>query len=152
MTTIYVRKLYDTLVPVDKISIEAMEKLKPNGEYKAELTQPRNYKFHKKVFALMHVAFDALQFTECEYQGQQVVKSFNQFRDDLTILAGSYDVVYNYKGDIRFEAKSWSFANMDEIEFQVLYSHLIDVILLKVLNNYTRDDLDNQVKIVLGFA
>lgn len=149
---VIVRKLYDSVVPVDAANAELFEALKPNGEYTAVFTQTRNIKFHRKAFALIKVAFDALEFPEVEHKGRKVKKNLAQFRDDVTILAGYYDVVFNYSGEMRLKAKSWSFARMDETEFEAMYSKLIDVILGKILTNYTRDDLDYQVEQVLRFV
>ena len=151
-TSVIVRKLYDSVVPVDAANADLFESLKPNGEYTAVFTQTRNIKFHRKAFALIKVAFDALEFPELEHKGQQVSKNIEQFRDDVTILAGFYTVVFNYKGEMRLKAKSWSFANMDEVEFEAMYSKLIDVILGKILTNYTRADIDYQVEQVLRFV
>lgn len=152
MTIIYVRKLYSSFVPVDEVSANAMEAMPPNTEFKAELTRPRNYKFHKKFFTLLDVAFEAWNGPVVEYKGQLVRKNLKRFRKDITILCGHYEIVVNLNGDIRKEAKSISFANMDQDEFEALYSTAIDVILGKVLTHYTRDDLDEQVNRILGFA
>ena len=149
---VMVRKLYDSVVPADAANAELFESLKPNGEYTAVFTQTRNIKFHRKAFALIKVAFDALEFPELEHKGRKVSKNLDQFRDDVTILAGFYDVVFNYRGEMRLKAKSWSFARMDETEFDAMYSRLIDVILAKILTNYTREDLDEQVDKILRFV
>lgn len=150
---VMVRKLYDSIVPVDAANAELFEDLKPNGQYKAVFTQPRNALFHRKAFALLKVAFDAWDMPMREHNGQPVAKNFEQFRNDVTILAGFYKVVFNYKGDFRLISKSWSYAGMDQTEFEALYSKLIDVILGNILNShYTREDLDRLVENVLRFA
>ena len=59
MATLILRKLYNSFVPVDQNAAELMEKMRPNAEFKAEITQPRNIGFHRKFFALLDVAFDA---------------------------------------------------------------------------------------------
>jgi hypothetical protein len=152
MATIFLRKLYDKLVPVDESSMEAFEKLKMNGEYNCELAQPRNYLFHKKAFALVNYAFSVWEPGEQEYKGQPVQKSFDVFRDEITIMAGYYEQVFKVDGSFKLVAKSWSFANMSQDDFNAMYSNIIDVILAKVLSGYTRSDLDDQVNKILGYC
>jgi hypothetical protein len=152
MATLYLRKLYDKFIPVDLVSAEAMEKMPPNTEFKAELTRPRNLGFHKKFFALVNVAFDAWEMPVNEYKGVQIEKNLDRFRKDLLIMAGYGYPVVNIKGDVRFEAESMSFGSMGQDEFEALYSRVIDVVLQKVLRNYSREDLDAQVNRILGFA
>jgi hypothetical protein len=41
---------------------------------------------------------------------------------------------------------------MDEDEFTQVYSKVADVLLQKVLRNYTRGDLDRVVNEILGFV
>jgi len=151
-TELILRKLHSTFVPVDEATLDAMESIRPNAEVKAVITQPRNIAFHRKLFALLKVAFDAWEAPELEYKGQKVVKNFDNFRRDLTILAGFYETYVNVKGEVRLAAKSLSFAKMDETEFEQLYNRFIDVILQKILTHYTRDDLEQVVEKVLRFA
>jgi hypothetical protein len=152
VATIYLRKLYDTFAPVSQADAEAMEKLKPNQEYKCELTQPRNIVFHRKAFSLVIFAYSIWEPGEQEYKGRSVQKSFEVFRDEITIMAGYYDQVFKVDGSFKLVAKSWSFANMSQEEFETMYSRIIDVILAKVLNGYTREDLDEQVNRLLGYC
>ncbi|MGZ5053396.1 MAG: DUF1367 family protein [Methylobacter sp.] len=151
-TEIIVRKLHHTIVPVDAANAELFESLKPNGEYKAVFTQPRNLPFHRKFFALIKVAFDAWEMPTNEYKGVQIQKNAKRFRKDLLIMAGYGYPVVNLKGEVRYEAQSMSFASMAQDEFETLYSRVVDVILLRVLTHYTRDDLNRVVSEVLGFV
>ena len=116
------------------------------------VTKPRNSLFHRKFFALLDVAFDAWEPPEQEYKGMRVQKNRERFRKDLVIAAGFYDVVANIKGEVRAEAKSISFANMDDIEFEKVYSKIVDVVLQTILTRYTREDLDRVIEQVLGFT
>ena len=117
----------------------------------AEIKRPRNYQFHKKYFSLLTYAFEVWSPECLEFKGQQVGKSFDRFREDITILAGFYILTENIRGEIRAEAKSISFANMGGDEFATLYSKTIDVILKHVLKNYTREDIDRVVENIIGF-
>jgi len=149
---LFVRKLYDRLCPVDQSALDAMEGLKMNGEYKCVLTQIRHAGFHRKFFALLDVAFDAWDCPTAEYKGEPVQKNRDRFRKDLIILAGYGYPVVNVRGEVRYEAQSMSFAKMDQVEFENLYSRVIDVILAKVLTSYTKADLNEQVARVLRFS
>lgn len=152
MTTLHLIKTYQGFIPADKQSAEAMESMKWGKEYKAEVTQPRNLGYHKKFFALVKVAFDAWEMPVNEYKGIQIQKNPDRFRKDLLIMSGFGYPVVNVKGDVRYEAKSMSFASMAQDEFEELYSRVVDVVLQKVLTHYTKDDLDRVVNEILGFA
>ena len=149
---LYLRKLYNSFVPVDQASMDAMEEMTMNSEYQCVFTKPRNLDFHKKLFALIDVAYQAFDLGDIKHKGVIVEKNRERFRKDLTIRAGFYYPVFNLDGDLRLEAKSISFAKMDEEEFARLYSKFVDVILQKVLTNYTKSDLDDQVNKILGFV
>lgn len=140
------------LVPIDPQAQEFIAKLKLGAGVTASVKKHRNPRFHRKFFALLNVAFDAWEPGIKEHKGMPVQKNFDRFRKDITISAGFYDVVVNLKGEVRAEAKSINFSSMEDDEFADLYSAVINVILAKILTNYSRDDLDNVVNQVLGFA
>lgn len=120
-----------------------------------EFVIPRNGKFHRKYFALLDVGFDAWEpgRKHKSYKGIPVAKSREQFREDVIILAGFYEQTFNLKGEMKIRAKSISFANMDDAEFERLYSATVDVLLRTVLTNYKdRDELDAVVEKIVGFA
>ena len=151
MATLYLRKLYDTLAPVDSDAAEAMEKIKMNSIVKCEITKPRNIQFLRKYFALLNHAYDHFEPEGKEYRGQPVQKNREVFRKEITILSGFYEAVYKIDGTFKLVAKSISFANMTEDEFSNLYSKTISVILEKVLTSYAEDDLNAVVDQILSF-
>jgi len=130
---------------------EDMDHIKMGDVIKCTYTRPRNYQFHKKYMALLNLAFDAWE-PHIQYKGEEVEKNFDRFRKDIAILAGYYDLVPTMKGEAKAEAKSISFGKMTEEEFTGLYDKTIDVLLKRVLTNYTRDDVDRVVQDVLGFV
>ena len=117
----------------------------------AEIKRPRNYRFHKKYFALLNYAFGIWEPECLEYKGRQVGKSFDRFREDITILSGFYTLTENIKGEVRAEADSISFGKMDDDKFASLYSKTIDALLKHVLKNYTREDVDKVIDNIIGF-
>ncbi len=149
-TQIFVKKENDCLVPVDQANLLLIDEL--DGTYKAVLTKPRNIQFHRKFFALVNIAFDAWQTDSIKHKGVIVKKNRDRFRRELTIHAGYYSAVFNINNELRLEAKSISFSNMEEEEFSKLYSKVIDVILQKILTNYSKSDLEEQVQKVLEFC
>lgn len=116
---------------------------------------PRNSKFHRKFFALLNVGFDAWEPNRKHksYKGLVVQKNFEQFREDITILAGYYEQTFDLKGRMKIRAKSISFAKMDDAQFEEVYQAVVTVLLREVCTRYAgRDELDAVVDRVLGFA
>ena len=140
------------LIPSDEAEAEKMKRFKVGGTIRAKVAQMRNYKFHKKFFAMLDVGFDAWEPSEKEHKGLPVQKNKERFRKDCIIAGGFYEPVVNLRGEVRAEAKSISFASMEEEEFEKVYSAVADVILQRVLRNYTRADLDRVVHQILGFV
>jgi hypothetical protein len=148
---IVLAKAGDCLVPFDDAARQFIDKMKAGALTRADYKQVRNYQFHKKYFCLVDFAFHQWEPPGgLEYQGQPVRKTLNRFRKDVAILAGFFDTTVNLRGDVRLEAKSISFAQMDAIDFERLYSATIDVVLSRILRNYTRADLDNVVATLLA--
>lgn len=120
-----------------------------------EAVVPRNSKFHRKFFALLNLGFEAWEppRKRQSYKGHPVQKNFEQFREDITIAAGFYEQTFDLKGRMKLKAKSISFANMDDAEFEKVYSAVANVLLAGVLVNYSgRDELDVVVNQILGFV
>lgn len=155
-TEIYCRKFQQSLIPADGFSADALDNLKFGTVYRIEIKASRKYKFLQKAFVLVQYAFDIWEpvSSVSEYKGSPVEKNLERFREMLTILAGFYRPVYKLDGSVQLVAKSWSFAEMpDDSDFEKLYQALITVIVEKVLDGYTGDDLDAIVnQIILGFA
>jgi len=114
----------------------------------------RNGKFHRKFFALLNFAFEAWEPDRVrqQYKGMPVQKHFERFRSDVTIAAGYYIQTFDLDGNMKLEAMSISFARMDDLEFEKLYSAVVDVILGKILTTYqNREELDGVINEVMGF-
>ena len=107
------------LLPVYDSDLENYCKIALNEEIEIEYTKKRNLKFHKKYFALLKLAFE----------NQQDYRNLNDMRRDITITSGYYDEVINkMTGEIYKVAKSISFANMENTEFNDLYEKTKDTI------------------------
>lgn len=140
------------LVPADPQAAEYIAKIKLGSGVRAKVVKQNNVGFHRKLFALFNFAFDQWEPDSKTYKGEVVAKNFDQFRNDLTVLAGYYETTVTLRGDVRLVAKSLSFASMDHDEREALYSAVINVVLAKILKNYTREDLDAVVDRLMEFA
>jgi hypothetical protein len=141
-----------SLSPVDQQSADYIARLKLGEVVKVKATRMRNPGHHRKFFALLNLAFDAWEPAESTYRGQTVQKNFEQFRNDLIVLSGYYDTAITLKGETRLTAKSISFGSMGQDEFETLYSATVNVVLARILTNYTRADLDQVIDRLMSFA
>lgn len=154
MEIVLMKSSNEALIPFDEAAAEFIRKCKTGELLHSDYKRVRNYRFHKKYFALIKFAFDQWEPGDnLEYKGMPVQKNLNRFRKDVAILSGFFETTVNIKGEVRLEAKSISFAQMDEFEFEHLYQATITVILNRILKNYTRENLDRVVdQLLLGFA
>jgi len=113
-----VKQLNSTFKLAYDSDFEQAKKIKVGEFYEFSYSMPRNYKFHKKFFALL----------ELVYQNQEVYSNKDDLREDLTIEAGYFRLTENIKGQTVKRAKSISFAQMDEAEFSEFYSAIINVV------------------------
>ena len=147
-----------SFIPASEDDAELLSKVKVGETVRLTLVRPRNIKFHRKFFTLMHLAYDYWEPPE-HGEGSALVekiiveRNFDRFRYDVTILAGYYDATYRLNGDVRLEAKSISFGSMSEDDFEKLYSKTINVIINRVCTQYSEYELRKQVEdLVLDFV
>lgn len=132
--------------------IEQLTSVRLNETIKVSAVKPRDLTRHKRFFAMLNVGYDAFEVPQdLEFRGVQALKNRNRFRKDCIIQAGFYDVFANINGEVRAEAKSMSFSRMDELEFRQVYNAVANVLLQKILHNYTKDDLDQVVDQLVRF-
>ena len=139
-------------IPATDYDQQQIEKIKQRDYVSAEVKRPRNAKFHRKYMALLNYAFENWEPGEIDSKYGKPKKSFDRFRKDLAILSGFYDIEIRLNGETSVTAKSISFASMKEDEFEELYSNTIDVILKRILTNYTKPDLENVVLQIIGYS
>lgn len=131
------------LMPASEEEAEKLRKIKSGATVRCDIRQMRNYQFHKKFFSLVKFLFDIWEESVPRrlYRGVEVRPNLDRFRKDLIILSGRYDATYNVRNEVRLEAKSISFANMSEEEFERLFSDVINIALERVIN---RPDLSEE--------
>lgn len=83
-----------------------------------------------------------------------VCKSFDAYRTWVTVEAGFFDVVELPDGSVRKVAKSISFANMDEAEFQELYKAAFDVLWRWILSRAfkSHEEAENVAMQMMGYV
>ena len=143
----------DALHPASEPDRMQLKKLKPGQPVRLTLRRVRNYEHHKKYFALLNLAFEnweppialsADDLAAGEWKtplSEYPRKDFDRFRKDVIILAGYYDATYRVDGSVRLEAKSISFANMDQDSFDKLYEATLEAIRTHVFKNMSDTDL-----------
>jgi len=127
-----VKNLNNTFGLAHNSDYDKAKKLKPGVQFECTIVKKRNYEFHKKYFALINMLYD----------NQEVYNNIGHLRKDITIASGFYTQRINLKGETITEANSISFSNMDEIQFNELYSKTLDAI-VKYFNFNKQDIIDN---------
>ena len=97
---------------------EKSKKLKTGIEFECEVKKKRNYKFHKKYFALINLVFN----------NQEKYTNINHLRNDLTKVSGFYTIRKDLQGNEVLEVDSINFSSMDELKFNDLYNKTLDSI------------------------
>lgn len=148
-------KVAGGLSPESEDDQAALAKIKQGASVRITVVREVNGKFRRKWWALAKFAFGLWSETmpEQNYRGQEVQRSFDRFRKDLTILAGHFHPVWAVNGEMRVEADSLSWSRMDEPTFEALYSATINAVLTKILHNtkLTDADLRAHVERVMAF-
>jgi len=153
VTDLTLIKTLSGLMPGDKTTQDWYAKIKAGDTVHGKFSKVRNPAFHRKYFALLNIAFDTWEPGEINSKYGRPEKNFDAFRKDLAILSGFYEIVIRLDGSTRIEAKSISFASMNEEEFETLYSNTIDVLLKRVYGkNMTREEIDEAVDKYLSFV
>ncbi|MDK9430951.1 DUF1367 family protein [Gallibacterium anatis] len=134
-----------TFVAADDIYLPALQKFK-NGEiYEVEVKRTRNPQFHRKVFSFFKFCFEHWSADKTDWKYFDERKQFDTFRKHLTVLAGFKDVSYTIDGRVRVEAKSLSYGNMEQDEFEQCYNALINAALKHIFGNTTDQNIINQL-------
>lgn len=129
------------LTPASDMELEKLNKFKSGEQYTVEIKRTRNPRFHRKTFAFMQFCFS---YWKGDREFQSEAKQFNTFRNHLTVIAGHYDQLVNIHGEIRIEAKSLSYANMNAEEFEELYNSLI-LAAMKTIFHTTDEETYNKL-------
>lgn len=108
------------ILPCSEFDYDVLLKVTKNHTVAIEIKKERNAKFHRKFFVLINLLFD----------NQESYQNIEDYRKDLLIASGFYEEKTNFfTGEMKLEAKSISFSNMDDLEFSEVYKKVIDTAL-----------------------
>ncbi|QTL40577.1 DUF1367 family protein [Xenorhabdus budapestensis] len=116
-------------VPAFEHDLPRLTKFKNGEMYTADIKLTRNPAFHRKMFTFFKFCFEHWSADKAGLDCMDEHSQFTRFRKDLTILAGFYEQTVRLNGEIRTEAKSLSYANMEPDEFEQCYSAMINAAL-----------------------
>jgi hypothetical protein len=120
MEILVVKTINGLLKPAFDEDKENFNKLPKDGYFEIKYTKKRNVRFHRKFFALLKIA----------YENQSDYRLMEDLRRDLIITSGHYEEVVNViTGEVYKIAKSISFSNMEETEFNLIYNDVKEVII-----------------------
>ena len=149
MPELWLIKDYNNIFkPSHDEDLEISKKIKRETPVKAKVWKERNYKFHKKYFALLKIAFE----------NQSIYSTMKEFRNELKFKTGCYTIHKTTKNVKLFIPDSISFENMDEIEFEKHYQKAIDAILEHFLPDIEKDVKESEkilrryVEEIVGFS
>lgn len=147
--TIQMIRTMQGFVPWGDADREQLGRIKFGQVCRVVVTVIRNWRFHRKVFSLFQFAYE-----QWEPQRNAEYKNFDAFREQLTIAAGHYDMALNLDGTVTLKAKSLSFGNMGQAEFEEVFKSLKTVAWSHVMENktgYTEQEFENVIAQLLEY-
>jgi len=135
MKVFLVKQGNNSFLPSHNSDYDALKKIKVGQTVSCEIKQPRNIGFHRKFFALINMVFE----------NQEIYDNIDFLRKELTKKAGFYDVYTNHLGVKCYEAKSISFAKMNQDEFEELYQRFLDAVeyIFKFDSELIKENIEN---------
>lgn len=125
---LYCKVTSNGLVPLDDNDLSNYRKLKLESDVRVQITQPRNIKFHRKLFALLQLVIENMPD---RLRANRGIHSVEALLAALKIDMGYFSTV-KIDGRNLIKLKSISFAKMDEAQFSRFY----DLAVTDILNNY----------------
>jgi len=135
-----------TLCPASDLVAEKMLKFKSGELYEVEIKRTRNPDFHRKVFAFFGFCFEHWCGDSADFDNMDVPAQFDVFRKQLTCMSGYYDTFHKIGGGVRVEAKSLSFGNMEQEEYEACYSALINAAIKHVFKGVNDEQILNKLQ------
>lgn len=117
------------LCPIDDQSVEAIKKVKIGDVIVVEWKPKRNYKFHRKYFALLNAVLP----------NQSHYRTIDNLHEVVKFRAGYYETIIPLKGEPFIKTKSIAFHAMDEAEFEKYFNTALDVCAELVGDDAVRD-------------
>ena len=140
---IYCRVTPYGLVPLYDSDHDLKQRLRVGSTVRCRVSLPRNYRFHKKFFALVRLTFDNLPLPLVErWNVRSENDMLRRFKHDL----GYYSSTVNDLGEREIEYRSISFSAMDEQEFEQFYDGCVNLVLHQYILGINRQDLLEEVE------
>lgn len=142
------------LYPADDEARKYLKRRKPGQAFSCVVTQVRNYKFLQKFMVLISAVHDALpEPAKIKIKGVEIqpISTKESVREFLTVAAGYHDVYGYPDGKVRVRAKSIAYENMEEEEFEKLYSAVIDAALKNLPKHWSDEELNRVANEILRF-
>lgn len=155
MLAYFARERGDILLPVCPNAERFVASLKTGYGVKVEVKRARNIRFHNKFFKLLRLGFEHWEPNpDLRRDGVSVVKDFDAFRENVLILAGHSEAVFNLDGTFVLHAKSIDFESCDDFEMENVYEAVLQVLESRILSqvNYrSRRDVDFVIRQLMSF-
>jgi hypothetical protein len=116
------KRTFSSFEPADDNAKKILKRCSFGDDIELEHIEKRNVGFHRKFFAILKLTFDNQDYTE----------NIDIFREIVLIHSGYYDWIELIDGSKAKRAKSISFSNMDQYQFEDVYSHVFNTC-LKIL-------------------
>ena len=140
---IYCRVTPYGLVPLYDSDHDLKQRLRVGSTVRCRVSLPRNYRFHKKFFALVRLTFDNLPMPIAErWNVRSENDMLRRFKRDL----GYFSSTLNEAGEREVEYRSISFSAMDEEEFERFYDDCVNLVLYSYIPGISRQDLLEEVE------
>lgn len=134
------------LFPANIEDAEALDNVEPGRPLSCEIKQKRNPRFHAKLMKLFRAVYENLPEGFCiVVNGHTVpVRSMENLIWLVKMDIGHYSQKIDIAGRIHYEAKSFSFAKMDNTEFTGFYDKCVN----SLFRNFIQDeDFYNELNI-----
>jgi len=114
--------------------------------YQMEIKRTRNPAHHKKAMSFLRFCFSHWSANKTHWDHMSEPKQFDSFRKELTKLAGFVDQAYSIDGQsFTVEAKSLSYGNMTQDEFEECYNALVNAAIKHIFNDTQDERIINQL-------
>ena len=131
------------LVPLYDSDYQLKTKLKNGMVVKCKLSNPRNYRFHKKFFALVRLTMQNLpDHLAYQWKIHTEADMLKRFKRDL----GYFTCSINELGEREIEYKSISFASMEQHEFERFFNECLSVVINVYLQGIDKVDLMEELE------
>lgn len=127
-----------SFIPAFNSDHELAKKVKAGDSIEAKLTVHRSVGFHRKFFALIRYTF--------HHMNEQMLEKFpseEALRLELTLQAGYWSKHETIGGKEIVYPQSIRFDKMNQVEFEKLYSTVLDVVLKWFISGVDQDELIN---------